>query len=392
MRPGDERADRDGADRLDRAGRVRHHLQRYVAATMRVYFVHHMLDGRRLRRHRQARPHRHRRRIRLRPRHQAVRRFQQQGDQGHEARRDRPALLKAANDRDKAAVNSQKAERPHRGVAQAGQGQREGAPRPDGDRDREYVSENEIDGFIATPRKLEAQLDLAEESIEQAVANMLNSAVNLGYTTIVSPVNGVVIEKKIDEGQTVASTVPDAGEMLVIGEDMDRLMHVYASVDEADVGLITAAMEKKTPVRFTVDAHQERSSSRAPAPDPQQLHHQPRTSSPIPSSSRPGTRARRLRPGMTANLSFTIDTRPSSLRVPAAALQLRPAAGPRPQAGQEVPLPRRRPVTEPSVKLSSRGQGEGRQGARPASGVGGRGGLLRAVPVRLGWSAAASQS
>src|SRR5262249_32862501 len=166
-----------------------------------------------------------------------------------------PRLLKAANDRDKAAVNSAKAER-NRIEALLKQA-KANEKRANDLRviNVEYVSQNEMDGFIATRASLEAQLDLAEKSIEQAVANMLNSTVNLGYTTIISPVNGVVIEKKIDEGQTVASQF-QTPEMLVIGEDMDRLMHVYASVDEADVGMITAAMEKKTPVRFTVDAHQ----------------------------------------------------------------------------------------------------------------------------------------
>src|SRR5262245_59561323 len=151
---------------------------------------------------------------------------------------------------------------------------------------------------------------------------MINSTVNLGYTTIVSPVNGVVIEKKVDEGQTIASQF-QTPEMLVIGEDMDRLMHVYASVDEADVGLITMAMEKKTPVRFTVDAYQKELFEGTIL----QIRNNSTTNQnvvtyPVVIQARyPGSK---LRPGMTANLSFTIDTRSDVLRVPTAALRFSP--------------------------------------------------------------------
>jgi HlyD family secretion protein len=291
-----------------------------------------------------------------------------------------PRLLKAANDRDRAAVNSQKAER-NRIEALLKQAKANEKRASDlREINQEYVSQNEMDGFIATRASFEAQLDLAEKSIEQAVANMLNSTINLGYTTIVSPVNGVVIEKKIDEGQTVASQF-QTPEMLVIGEDMDRLMHVYASVDEADVGLITAAMQKKTPVRFTVDAYQKELFEGTIL----QIRNNSTTNQnvvtyPVVIEARyPGSK---LRPGMTANISFTIDTRADVLRVPAAALRFSPPLA-RVREEDKKYLLGVTPVAT-GVRLSAEDK------TRAAKARGRRlvwvaeGDLLRAVPVRLG--------
>ena len=291
-----------------------------------------------------------------------------------------PRLLKAANDRDKAGVNSQKAEkaRIEALLKQAKANEKRASDLRE--INQEYVSQNEMDGFIATRASLEAQLDLAEKSIEQAVASMLNSTVNLGYTTIVSPVNGVVIEKKIDEGQTIASQF-QTPEMLVIGEDMDRLMHVYASVDEADVGLITAAMEKKTPVRFTVDAHQKElfEGTILQIRNNSTTNQNVVTYPVIIQALYPGSK---LRPGMTANISFTIDTRPDVLRVPAAALRFSPPLA-RVREEDKKYLLGVTPVAA-GVRLSAEDKTKAAKArARRLVWVA-DGDLLRAVPVRLG--------
>ncbi|MGL4552585.1 MAG: efflux RND transporter periplasmic adaptor subunit, partial [Gemmataceae bacterium] len=241
-------------------------------------------------------------------------------------------------------------------------------------------SQNELDGFLASRESLDAQLELADKSIEQAVANMLNSTINLGYTTIVSPVNGVVIEKKIDEGQTVASQF-QTPEMLIIGEDMDRLMHVYASVDEADVGQITEAMKRKTPVRFTIDAY------------PQELFEgtvlQVRNNSTtnqnvvtypvVIEALYPGSK---LRPGMTANLSFTIETRPGVLRVPAAALRFSPPLNRVREEDKKYLLGVTPTAT--GVKLSAEDKTKATKARNRRLVWVADGDLLRAVPVRLG--------
>ena len=80
------------------------------------------------------------------------------------------------------------------------------------------------------------------------------SEANLAYTKITSPVDGVIIDRKVDPGQTVASQF-QTPELFIVAPDMRKEMHVFASVDEADIGLIRDAQEAGQPVHFTVDAY-----------------------------------------------------------------------------------------------------------------------------------------
>lgn len=291
-----------------------------------------------------------------------------------------PRLLKAANDRDKAAVNSQKAEKNRIGAMLKQARANEKRARDLMAINREYVSQNELDGFIAGRESLEAQLELAEKSIEQAVANMLNSEVNLGYTTIVSPVNGIVIEKKVDQGQTVASAF-QTPEMLTIGEDMDRLMHVYASVDEADVGQISQAMQRNAPVRFTVDAYpNELFEGRILQVRNNSTTNQNVVTYPVViEANYPGSK---LRPGMTANLSFTIETRTQVLRVPSAALRFSPPLN-RVREEDKKYLLGVTPLAS-GVKLSAEDKAKATRARNRRLVWVADGDLLRAVPVKLG--------
>ncbi len=65
-----------------------------------------------------------------------------------------------------------------------------------------------------------------------------------------------MINRKVDVGQTLASQF-QTPELFTVAPDMDKKMHIYASVDEADIGLIRKAQETEQPVRFTVDAYAE---------------------------------------------------------------------------------------------------------------------------------------
>src|SRR5207342_3269310 len=82
-----------------------------------------------------------------------------------------------------------------------------------------------------------------------ARASRNQAAVNLGYTTIVSPINGVVISRNVDVGQTVAASL-QAPTLFTIAEDL-RQMQVHAAVSEADVGKLAAGMR----ATFAVDAY-----------------------------------------------------------------------------------------------------------------------------------------
>src|SRR5207249_1173930 len=100
----------------------------------------------------------------------------------------------------------------------------------------------------------EAQYQLGKAAIAQAEATLENSLANLGYTEIRSPVDGIVIERKVDPGQTVAASF-QTPELFIVAPDMDKHMHVFASVDEADIGEIRTAQERGRSVKFTVDAY-----------------------------------------------------------------------------------------------------------------------------------------
>jgi HlyD family secretion protein len=185
-----------------------------------------------------------------------------------------------------------------------------------------YISQAEIDQVTADRKSLEAQLDLAEASIQEAEAALSTSRTNLEYTVIKSPVDGVIIDRKIDPGQTVAAQF-QTPVLFVIAPEMEKRMYVYAQVDEADIGLIRGAKERGEPVSFTVDAY----------PDDlftgkiYQIRLNPQTVQNVVTYTvvveAPNPKLK-LIPGMTANLSFQIEKNDDVLRVPNAALRFYP--------------------------------------------------------------------
>lgn len=94
-----------------------------------------------------------------------------------------------------------------------------------------------------------AQVNAAQASVAQAQARVQQTAVDLQRTTITSPITGVVIERKVDEGQTVQASY-QAPELFVIARDLSQ-MQVKAEVSEADIGRVSMG----APVTFTVDAY-----------------------------------------------------------------------------------------------------------------------------------------
>ena len=102
-----------------------------------------------------------------------------------------------------------------------------------------YISQVEVDQFRFARQSIEAQLEVAKAGVAQAEASLENSEANLNYTRIISPVDGIVIERKIEPGQTLAAQF-QTPELFVVAPDIRREMHIFASVDEADIGLIRA--------------------------------------------------------------------------------------------------------------------------------------------------------
>jgi HlyD family secretion protein len=185
-----------------------------------------------------------------------------------------------------------------------------------------YISEAEIDQVTAERKSLEAQLDLAEASIQEAEAALSTSRTNLEYTVIKSPVDGVIIDRKIDPGQTVAAQF-QTPVLFVVAPEMEKRMYVYAQVDEADIGLIRAAKERNEPVKFTVDAYPDDLFSG----EIYQIRLNPQTVQNVVTYTvvvQAPNAELKLIPGITANLSFQIEKHENVLRIPNAALRFYP--------------------------------------------------------------------
>jgi HlyD family secretion protein len=240
-----------------------------------------------------------------------------------------PKLAQATLDRDNAALKTQKADLKRVRALLKQAANNEDRARKLMAINKDYLSENDLDQYQYTHESYEAQEELAQANITQAEANVKNSETNLGYTKITSPVDGIVIERKVDPGQTVVASF-NTPELFIVAPEMDKHMYVYASVDEADIGLIQEAKGKGRPVRFTVDAHPgvlfdgRIHQIRKNATTTQNVVTYPV----VIEAPNPKTEEGELKllPGMTANLSFEIEAKEDVLRLPAVALRFTPIA------------------------------------------------------------------
>jgi len=187
---------------------------------------------------------------------------------------------------------------------------------------KDFVSDTEWDQFCCNRESLMAQLKLAEASVTQAKASLDYSNAQLEYCKIKSPTDGVVIDQKIDEGQTLAAQF-QTPELFVIA-DIKKEIYVIATVDEADIGLIKQAQKTEQPVHFTVDAYPDDlfeghiKEVRMNSTTTQNV-----VTYPVVVSVKPNPDMK-LMPGMTANISFQVSERTSALRVPNSALRFFP--------------------------------------------------------------------
>jgi HlyD family secretion protein len=187
---------------------------------------------------------------------------------------------------------------------------------------KEYISDTEMDQFKYNRMSLEAQLEVAQASVSQAEANLKNSQDYLEYTKIKAPEDGIVIDSKIEQGQTVVAQF-QTPELFVLAPNMREKMRVVASVDEADIGLIQEAKRKQNKVQFTVDAY----------PDDlfegtiYQVRLNPTTTQNVvtyPVIVEAPNPELKLLPGMTASLSFQIEKHKDVVKIPNAALRFYP--------------------------------------------------------------------
>lgn len=182
--------------------------------------------------------------------------------------------------------------------------------------ERKLIAPADLDTAFATSEAAKAQVEVAQGNAEQAMASLHQAEVNLAYTTIVSPINGVVISRNVDVGQTVAASL-QAPTLFVIAEDL-RKVQVDSSVAEADVGKLRPGMNAE----FSVDAYPaERFHGQV-----RQIRNAPQTVQNVVTYDAVIDVANpelKLKPGMTANVSFVVAERQGALRLPNAALRFR---------------------------------------------------------------------
>jgi HlyD family secretion protein len=175
-----------------------------------------------------------------------------------------------------------------------------------------------IQSAAAQLRVVEAQLQSARAQVDQKRAALVQAEADLDHTTIRAPVDGVVISRAVDVGQTVAASL-QAPTLFTIAEDLTK-MQVEVSVDEADIGRIR--LEDRT--SFTVDSFpgQTFTGMVTQIRKAAQVVQNVVTYTVVVAVDNPGGR---LLPGMTANVKMIVAEKARVLKVPNAALRFRPA-------------------------------------------------------------------
>jgi HlyD family secretion protein len=178
-------------------------------------------------------------------------------------------------------------------------------------------SQAAVDQSKAQLQQAQAQVEQNTAQVQQAEAALSLAEVNLSHTTITSPIDGVVVSRDVNVGQTVAASL-SAPTLFTIANDLTQ-MQVIANIDQADIGLV----EQAKSVKFAVDAF--------PGKDfdgtIQEMRLNPVnvqnvvTYNVVINVNNP---QQTLKPGMTANLTITIDERNNVLKVPNSALRFRP--------------------------------------------------------------------
>ena len=186
------------------------------------------------------------------------------------------------------------------------------------------IADTDLDQSVTERKSLDAQVRLADANIQQFDADLQTARTNLDFTDIKSPVDGIVIDRKVDPGQVVAAQF-QTPVMFVVAPDLEKKVYVNASVDEADIGLIRDAQRTHQPVTFAVDAYPKDSFQGHIA----QVRLNPSTVSNVVTYTvivETTNIDLKLLPGMTANLAFQIEKHAGVLAVANAALRFHPKA------------------------------------------------------------------
>src|SRR5215468_5784137 len=184
-------------------------------------------------------------------------------------------------------------------------------------RGKDLVAQNDVDTALSNYDQAVAQLALDEAAVKQAEASLQEARINLNYTDIRSPVDGVVVSRNVDVGQTVAASF-QTPTLFQIAQDLTK-MQVDASVSESDIG----AVRDGQPTVFTVDAFPGREFRGVVV----QVRNAPVTVQNVVTYDvviAVDNPELALKPGMTAAVTVTTGERNDVLRVPLRALSFNP--------------------------------------------------------------------
>lgn len=183
---------------------------------------------------------------------------------------------------------------------------------------RNLIARADVDTSETNYQSNKAQVSAAMAQIAQSEAALRNAQTNLGYTKIISPVDGIVVSRAVDVGQTVAASF-QTPTLFTIAQDLTK-MQIDTSIDEADIGKI----EKGQKVEFTVDAYPDNMFRGVV----DEVRIAPITVSNVVTYDvvvKVSNDELKLKPGMTANVSIITASRNDVLMIPNSALRFKPS-------------------------------------------------------------------
>ncbi len=235
---------------------------------------------------------------------------------------------------------------------------------------QDLLPPSDLESAKAAYDSANAQLQANLAAVNQAEAALNQAQVDLAHSVISAPIDGVVLARSVDVGQTVAASF-QAPVLFVIANDLTQ-MQVNASIDEADIGRVKTGQD----VTFRVDAFPDQTFRGRL----EQVRLQPVTAQNVVTYNTivaVDNKDLRLMPGMTATVSVVINERKDAVRVPAAALRFRPegfedkrgSGGGRARSAAEAgrPAGEASPAVAPAVgKAPARGTGDDTAPPAPA--------------------------
>ncbi|GBD25898.1 Macrolide export protein MacA [bacterium HR30] len=197
--------------------------------------------------------------------------------------------------------------------------------------ERELIARADLDQARSEYEQARAQVELDQAAIRQAEADLAEARINLQYTDIVSPVDGIVVSRNVNVGQTVAASF-QTPTLFLIADDLTK-MQVNTAVSESDIGLVHEGQQAS----FTVDAYGDRRFQGTIV----QVRNAPTTVQNVVTYDvviavdNPDLA---LKPGMTATVTIVTAERRNVVRVPARALRFHPEGVTSEQASARSPL------------------------------------------------------